>query len=98
MTIHIYQAQLLHYLTQDDYDKRIARTNSESLDDLETTIVQKNITLLPVVAGVTVYPEYIAKGALVVDDAPCFGCNTYTDTRLPHTLHYYQYVSIWSYH
>jgi len=69
MTIHIYQAQLLHYLTQDDYDERIARTNSESSDDLETTVVQKNITLLPVVAGVTVYPEYIAKGALVVDDA-----------------------------
>ena len=69
MTIHIYQAQLLHYLTQDDYDKRIARPNSESSDDLETTVVQKNITLLPVVAGVTVYPEYIAKGALVVDDA-----------------------------
>jgi len=68
MTIHIYQAQLLHYLTEDDYIERLAGTNSEKSDHLDTTVVKKNITLLPVVDGVKVYPEYIANGALVVDD------------------------------
>ncbi|WP_350558336.1 guanine deaminase [Psychrobacter sp. CAL346-MNA-CIBAN-0220] len=62
MTLHIYQAQLLHYLTEDDVKARAERSPT-------TTTVDKNITLIPVVAGVSVYPEYIADGALVVDDA-----------------------------
>ena len=37
--------------------------------DYSITVVEKNVTLLPVAAGVKVYPEYIANGALVVDDA-----------------------------
>lgn len=75
MTIHIYQAQLLHYLTEDDFAKRVARSNSktskisEQSGHPDITVVEKNITLLPVIAGVTIHPEYIAKGALVVDDA-----------------------------
>ncbi|WP_201618280.1 guanine deaminase [Psychrobacter urativorans] len=58
MTLHIYQAQLLHYLTEDDLAERLSKT----------TMVDKNITLLPVNAGVSIYPEYIPDGALVVDD------------------------------
>ncbi|WP_084785740.1 guanine deaminase [Psychrobacter urativorans] len=58
MTLHIYQAQLLHYLTEDDVAKRLPKM----------PIVDKGVTLMPVVAGVNVYPEYIANGALVVDD------------------------------
>lgn len=75
MTIHIYQAQLLHYLTEDDFAKRVARSNSktskisEQSGHPDITVVEKNITLLPVIAGIKVYPEYIANGALVVDDA-----------------------------
>ncbi|WP_201556220.1 guanine deaminase [Psychrobacter sp. 72-O-c] len=62
MTIHVYQAQLLHYLTEDDLKDRAERSPT-------TTTIDKSITLMPVVAGVSVYPEYIADGALVVDDA-----------------------------
>lgn len=69
MTIHIFQAQLLHYLTEDDLAKRVARTSADSSDVADITVVEKNVTLLPVIAGVTIYPEYIANGALVVDDA-----------------------------
>lgn len=79
MTIHIYQAQLLHYLTEENLAARAKHTHVETADltnDSLTnaerpsiTVVDKNVTLLPVVAGVKVYPEYIANGALVVDDA-----------------------------
>ncbi|SNT70000.1 guanine deaminase [Psychrobacter sp. LV10R520-6] len=61
MTLHIYQAQLLHYLTEDDLEDRAERSS-------KTTTVDKSISLMPVIAGVKVYPEYIADGALVVDD------------------------------
>ncbi|WP_372843331.1 guanine deaminase [Psychrobacter sp.] len=79
MTIHIYQAQLLHYLTEENLATRAKRAHLETdaLTDAHLTnaerpsitVVDKNVTLLPVVAGVKVYPEYIANGALVVDDA-----------------------------
>ena len=79
MTIHIYQAQLLHYLTEENLAARAKHTHLETADltnDSLTnaerpsiTVVDKNVTLLPVVAGIKVYPEYIANGALVVDDA-----------------------------
>ncbi|MDE4453789.1 guanine deaminase [Psychrobacter sp. DAB_AL62B] len=73
MTIHIYQAQLLHYLTEENLAERMQCTNSDTTDltnaeRRDLTVVNKNITLLPVIAGVKVYPEYIANGALVVDD------------------------------
>ena len=74
MTIHIYQAQLLHYLTEENLADR-AKSGHLDTDDLTNaerpsiTVVDKNVTLLPVIAGVKVYPEYIADGALVVDDA-----------------------------
>ena len=58
MALHIYQAQLLHYLTAEDVSKRLPKN----------TMVDKTITLMPVIAGVSVYPEYIAHGALVVND------------------------------
>ena len=64
MTIHIYQAQLLHYLTEDDLNKRVSLENSAQ----KTASVDKNTVLNPVIKGVTVHPEYIANGALVVDD------------------------------
>lgn len=63
MTLHIYQAQLLHYLTAEDIATR-------PVDNVPTfnKSIDKSIALMPVVAGVSVYPEYIANGALVVDD------------------------------
>ena len=64
MTIHIYQAQLLHYLTEEDLTKRDSLENSTQ----KTSGVDENTALNPVVKGVTVHPEYIANGALVVDD------------------------------
>ena len=64
MTIHVYQAQLLHYLTKEDLTKRDSLENSAQ----KTSGVDKNTPLNPVVKGVTVHPEYIANGALVVDD------------------------------
>ncbi len=63
MTLHIYQARLLHYLTENDLAERATLT---------TLTIDKNTTLLPVVADVRIYPEYIADGALVVDDVT--GC------------------------
>ena len=79
MTIHIYQAQLLHYLTEENLADRAKRAHLDtndltnaSLTNAERpsiTVVDKNVTLLPVVASVKVYPEYIADGALVIDDA-----------------------------
>ena len=73
MTLHIYQAQLLHYLTEDDLNQRAEREhaetpNSTSSNYPNTATIDKSITLLPVIAGVNIYPEYIADGALVVDD------------------------------
>ncbi|WP_350656794.1 guanine deaminase [Psychrobacter sp. S1-30-MNA-CIBAN-0213] len=73
MALHIYQAQLLHYLTEDDLNQRAERAhaekpNSTSSNYSNPATIDKSITLLPVIAGVNVYPEYIANGALVVDD------------------------------
>lgn len=66
MTLHIYQAQLLHYLTQAEI---ASRADLEPQADTSTAIIDKSVTLLPVNAGLQIYPEYIAEGALVVDDA-----------------------------
>ena len=66
MTLHIYQARLLHYLTESDRTERTTSNHSQTL------AVERDITLLPVIEGVQVYPEYIADGALVVDDVT--GC------------------------
>ncbi|QOD13722.1 guanine deaminase [Psychrobacter sp. 28M-43] len=66
MTLHIYQARLLHYLTESD------RTERATSDHSQTLAVERDITLLPVIEGIQVYPEYIADGALVVDDVT--GC------------------------
>lgn len=79
MTLHIYQAQLLHYLTEENLATR-AKHDHLDTDDLTNasltnaerpsiTVVDKNVTLLPVITGVKVYPEYIADGALVIDAA-----------------------------
>ena len=79
MTIHIYNAQLLHYLTEEDKGKRInavlsgtnngdIKVDSHSTMQSATNTILESITLNPVIAGVTVYPEYIADGALVIDD------------------------------
>jgi guanine deaminase len=74
MAIHIYQAQLLHYLTEDDLAIRskeleAAAKDSDNAQYLNTIELDSSISLLPVIADVNVYPEYIADGALVVDDA-----------------------------
>ncbi len=66
MTLHIYQARLLHYLTESDRTERTISNHSQTL------AVERDITLLPVIEGIQVYPEYIADGALVVDDVT--GC------------------------
>jgi len=66
MTLHIYQARLLHYLTESD------RTERATSDHSQTLAVERDITLLPVIESVRIYPEYIADGALVVDDVT--GC------------------------
>jgi len=66
MTLHIYQARLLHYLTESD------RTERTTSDHSQTLAVERDITLLPVIEGIQVYSEYIADGALVVDDVT--GC------------------------
>ncbi len=73
MALHIYQAQLLHYLTEDDLNQRVERadakeSNSTPSNYPNTATINKSIRLLPVIVGVNVYPEYIADGALVVDD------------------------------
>ena len=62
MTLHIYQARLLHYLTENDLAERATSDLSQALD------IDQNTTLLPVTAGERIYPEYIVDGALVVDD------------------------------
>ena len=66
MTLHIYQARLLHYLTESN------RTERTTSDHSQTLAVERDVTLLPVIEGVRIYPEYIADGALVVDDVT--GC------------------------
>ncbi|WP_169391744.1 MULTISPECIES: guanine deaminase [Psychrobacter] len=58
MTLHIYQAKLLHYLTENDLASRVGAPSS----------INRNIELIPVVKGVRIFPEYIEDGALVVDD------------------------------
>ena len=70
MTLHIYQAHLLHYISEDDLAKRTASELSDTRipDFLVNLTVDKDTMLLPVIAGVRVYPEYIADGALVIDD------------------------------
>ena len=73
MAIHIYQAQLLHYLTEDDLAIRskeleAAAKYSDNAQYLNTIELDSSISLLPVISGVNVYPEYITDGALVVDD------------------------------
>ena len=75
MTIHIYQARLLHYLTEDNLAKRDKSTNTSNTSTNDThannatlPVVDKNVILRPVIVGINVYPEYIAEGALVVDD------------------------------
>ncbi|WP_394211035.1 guanine deaminase [Psychrobacter piscatorii] len=70
MTLHIYKARLLHYLTESDRTERtpskIANTNQP--DYAQVSTIDQSTTLLPVTAGERIYPEYIADGALVVDD------------------------------
>ena len=70
MTLHIYQARLLHYLTESDRTERtpskIANTNQP--DHAQVSTIDQSTMLLPVIAGERIYPEYIADGALVVDD------------------------------
>jgi len=70
MTLHIYQARLLHYLTESDRTERtpskIANTNQP--DHAQVSTIDHSTMLLPVIAGERIYPEYIADGALVVDD------------------------------
>jgi guanine deaminase len=71
MTLHIYQARLLHYLTESDLTLRTV-SDGNAPDPLEMPTVITNTELLPVIEGVRICPEYIADGALVVDDAT--GC------------------------
>lgn len=66
MTLHIYQAQLLHYLTQAEFDSRSNLETQQS--HAKTAVIDTSVTLLPITAGLQIYPEYIADGALVVDD------------------------------
>ncbi len=72
MTIHIYHAQLLHYISEDNLATRRhsqhGRQNDRQKNTAATSGVDKNIILESVIEGVTIYPEYIADGALVVDD------------------------------
>lgn len=68
MTIHVYQAQLLHYLT----DKEVATRSSAAAQNAasnNTATIDLRATLTSVDKAVHVYPEYIADGALVVDDS-----------------------------
>lgn len=68
MTLHIYQAQLLHYVTAEDIAARLIHTMSTADNSTQDNSIKKDVTLMPVIAGMSVYPEYIANGALVVDD------------------------------
>ncbi|MGM8908933.1 guanine deaminase [Psychrobacter sp. 1U1] len=109
MALHIYQAQLLHYLTEDDLNQRAERAHTENSHSTSSNYpntatvatVDKNITLLPVIAGMNVYPEYIANGALVVDDVTGhvvdYGSNeamlasyAQTNDQAPVNIHNYQ--------
>ncbi|HCN16836.1 MULTISPECIES: guanine deaminase [Psychrobacter] len=71
MTLHIYQARLLHYLTESDLTLRTV-PDGNAPDPLKTPTVITDTELLPVIESVRICPEYIADGALVVDDAT--GC------------------------
>ena len=62
MTLHIYQAQLLHYLTENEVAQRTESAPTQ------TSGIDKHTSLNPVIKGVNVFAEYIADGALVVDD------------------------------
>ena len=70
MTIHIYQARLLHYLSESDRTERTPSkiANANQPDYAQVSTIDQSTTLLPVTAGERIYPEYIADGALVVDD------------------------------
>ena len=59
MALHIYQAQLLHYLTENDLNQvaeraRTEKSSSATDNHPNTATIDKNITLLPVIAGVNV--------------------------------------------
>ncbi|MCD6251230.1 MAG: guanine deaminase [Psychrobacter sp.] len=71
MTLHIYQARLLHYLTESDLTLRTV-PDGNAPDPLEMPTVITDTELLSVIESVRICPEYIADGALVVDDAT--GC------------------------
>ena len=61
MTLHIYQAQLLHFIS--------ISTASPATDEIKSSsYVIQDAAIRPVIAGIEVMPEYIAEGALVVDD------------------------------
>ncbi|MDO5770310.1 MAG: guanine deaminase [Psychrobacter sp.] len=51
-----------------------SKTSSEikTRSGFKTELIDKSINLLPVINGIKIYPEYIADGALVVDDVT--GC------------------------
>ena len=86
MTLHIYQAHLLHYISEDDLAKRTAAELSDTRipEFFVNLTVDKDTTLLPVIAGVRIYPEYIADGALVVDDVTrCVVEYGHSETILP---------------
>lgn len=70
MTLHIYQARLLHYLSESDRTERTPSkiANANQPDYAQVSTIDQSTTLLPVTAGERIYPEYIADGALVVDD------------------------------
>ena len=70
MTLHIYQARLLHYLTENDRKLRIDSnlSSSDMSVQAKASTIDQNTSLLPVVDGGRIYPEYIVDGALVVDD------------------------------
>ena len=61
MTLHIYQARLLHYLSESDRTERtpskIANTNQP--DHAQVSTIDQSTTLLPVTAGERIYPEYV---------------------------------------
>ncbi|WP_296405167.1 guanine deaminase [Psychrobacter sp.] len=60
MTLHIYQARLLHYLVSDEAINNGCNSSPYCL--------QLQQPLMPVNHGDTIAPEYIPKGALVIDD------------------------------
>ncbi|CAM4002037.1 guanine deaminase [Psychrobacter arenosus] len=67
MTLHIYQAQLLHYVTKEELATRAGGTDFTN-PQTSNAIIDKSKAIQPVIAKLKIYPEYIADGALVVDD------------------------------